>query len=208
MIHLHSIAEYISYLSKLSYPSIFLAILSSGHIIPIPESVTLLLLGYIASVSHAKILGLLITALLATIVVDLIMYAISLGGSNLAKKIEKRINIDWIEQYKTVEEKRLFLLVFASHFVPGWRFANPVIAGVTKMPWKKFALYTVLSSLIYAPLFILAGFFFNKDILPLITTVESVRQVLLYALIIGALLLIGTFLQNNKKGYNNSHAKK
>src|SRR6266704_250271 len=108
MIHLHTIAGYISYLSNLSYPSIFLAIISSGHIIPIPESVTLLLLGYIAGIGKANILGLIITAFLATIAVDLIMYVISLGGSNLAKKIEKRINIDWIEQYRTVEEKRLF----------------------------------------------------------------------------------------------------
>jgi len=136
------------------------------------------------------------------------MYAISLSGSKLALYFEKKINIDWIEKYRTKEEKRLFFLVLASHFVPGWRFANPIIAGVTRMPWRKFILYTFVSSLIYAPFFILSGFFFHKDILPLISTVESIRHLLFYLLIIMTLILIGMFLEKNKKGYNNHHAEK
>jgi membrane protein DedA with SNARE-associated domain len=208
MFHLHNIAGYVNYLSHLSHLSIFLAILASGHILPIPESVTLILLGYLAAIGKGKIISLLLIAFLATIFTDLVMYAISLSGSKLALALEKRINIDWIERYRTKEEKRLFFLVFASHFVPGWRLANPVIAGITRMPWRKFTLYTLISSLVYAPLFVLAGFFFNRNILPLIAAVESIRYLLFYILIVVAVLLIGAFFEKDNKGYNKPYAEK
>ncbi|MDE2026645.1 MAG: hypothetical protein KGJ07_09235, partial [Patescibacteria group bacterium] len=119
----------------------------------------------------------------------------------------------WIEKYRNAEERRLFFLVLFSHFVPGWRFANPIIAGITDMPWKKFGLYTIISAIIYAPLFIFAGFIYHKDILPLVATVTSFDNMIFFVLIMVALILLGVFFENNK-GYNSStsynkhHAKK
>lgn len=204
MFHLHNIAVYISHLSNLSYPDVFLAILASGHILPLPEIATLILLGYIAAVGKGQIIGIIIVAIIAIIFVDMVIYSISLSGNKLALRLEKKVNIDWIERYRNAEERQLFFLVFASHFVPGWRLANPIIAGVTSMPWKKFTLYTIISSVVYAPLFIFAGFLYHKDVLPLLITVESIRHALFFALIIVVVILLGVFFEKSNKRYNGS----
>lgn len=199
MIHFHSILSYIDHIN-LSYKGIFLAIVASGHVIPIPESVMLILLGYVAAMGKMGIWKIFAAAIFTTAIVDLIIYTLMLGGSELITHISKRLNTSLIDRYRTTEEKHLFGLVFASHFIPGWRFANPFIAGITQMPWKKFTLYTIISSIIYAPLFIAIGFFFHTRILPLIATVESIRHILLWLLIIAVVAALAII-------YNREHAK-
>jgi len=200
MIHFQSIIQYVEHFG-LSYKGIALAILASGHVIPVPESVMLILLGYIAALGKISIWKIIVDAIFTTILVDLVIYFLMLGGSELIVKISKNLNTSLVEKYRNAEEKHLFGLVFASHFVPGWRFANPFIAGMTQMPWKKFTLYTIVSSIIYAPLFISIGFFFHSKIVPLIVTIESIRHLLLWALLIGVVASLAIV-------YNKDHAQK
>jgi membrane protein DedA with SNARE-associated domain len=201
MIHFHSFLSYIDHFKDLSYKGIFLAILASGHVVPIPELVMLILLGYLAALGKYSIWKVFAAAIFTTAIVDIVIYFVCLGGSELITKFSKRLNAGLTARYLNAEEKHLFGLVFASHFVPGWRFANPFIAGITQMPWKKFTLYTIISSIIYAPLFIAIGFFFHTRIVPLLAAVESIRHILLWALIIGVVVVLAII-------YNKDHAEK
>ncbi|MBX4189665.1 DedA family protein [Candidatus Parcubacteria bacterium] len=182
MSSIHSVAGLVEYLGNLSYGNIFFIIIASGHLLPIPESATLILLGYISAFGKLNIWSVLAVAVLATIAIDLVVYAICLGGSELATRLSKRIKIELLDKYRNAEEKHLFGLVFASHFIPGWRFANPVIAGVTQMPWKKFTLYSLISSLVYAPLYTSLGFFFHGRVLPVVVFLQSLQHVILWVL--------------------------
>jgi membrane protein DedA with SNARE-associated domain len=197
--HLHSLSAIEHYLLSITYAKAFIVIVASGHVIPIPESVTLLLLGYATSASALKLSGVMGMAVLATLVIDLFIYAICLGGSEIATHLSKKIKAELLNRYTNAEEKHLFGLVFASHFIPGWRFANPVIAGVTQMPWKKFTLYSAISSLIYAPLYVFIGFHFHTQILSVINTILSIHHLVLDILIVAVVTLIVV--------YNMRHAK-
>jgi len=200
MIHFHSIFSYIDRFSNLSYKGIFLAILASGHVIPIPELVMLILLGYLAALGKYSIWKAFAAAIFTTAIVDIVIYFVCLGGSELITKFSKKLNASLMSRYLNAEEKHLFGLVFASHFIPGWRFANPFIAGITQMPWKKFTLYTIISSIIYAPLFIAIGFFFHTRIIPLIATIESIRHILLWLVLVAVVAVLAII-------YNREHAK-
>jgi membrane protein DedA with SNARE-associated domain len=200
MIHFQSIIIYIEHFG-LTYRGIFLAIIASGHIIPVPESVMLILLGYLAALGKLSIWKIITAAIFTTTIVDIVIYFLMLGGSELVIKFSKKLNTSLVERYRNAEERHLFGLVFASHFVPGWRFANPFIAGMTQMPWKKFTLYTIVSSIIYAPLFISIGFFFHSKIVPLIMAIESIRHLLLWALLVGVVASLAIV-------YNKDHAQK
>jgi membrane protein DedA with SNARE-associated domain len=199
MIHFHSILTYIEHFTNLSYKGIFLAILASGHVIPVPELVMLILLGYLSALGKLSLWKIFGVAIVTTIVVDLVTYAICLGGSELVTRFSKKLNTGLTERYLNAEEKHLFGLVFASHFIPGWRFANPIIAGVTQMPWKKFTLYTVISSIIYAPLFVAIGFFFHTKIVPLLAAIESIRHILVWILVAVVVAVLAII-------YNKDHA--
>ena len=78
--HLYSFFGYIGYLKNLSYPELFLAIIASGHLIPIPEQVTLIILGYLSGVGRHPFLGLIIVSVLAVMFFDLVIYFISKIG--------------------------------------------------------------------------------------------------------------------------------
>jgi membrane-associated protein len=201
MSHFHSIFGYLGRLDHLSYKSIFLAILASGHVVPVPELVMLILLGYLAALGKYSLWKIFGAAIFTTAIVDIVIYFICLGGSELVTKFSKKLNTRLTDRYLNAEEKHLFGLVFASHFVPGWRFANPFIAGMTQMPWKKFTLYTIISSIIYAPLFVAIGFFFHTRIVPIISAVESIRHILLWLVLVGVVALVAII-------YNKNHAEK
>jgi len=197
------IAQQIVHLGQLSYLGIFFAVMAAGHIVPIPESITLILIGYVSVSSSLKISLILVFAYLGTMGIDIFMYAISRGGSNFALRIAKKIDPKHLNLYLNTQEKHLFWLVFFSHFVPGWRFANPVILGITKMPWKKFLSYSAISSLIHTPFFIFLGFFLYRDIVPVIRAVKYGGEILLLVVVLVALsILFHVIWEKRKNVYN------
>ncbi len=199
MNHFHSIAAVLAYIGSLSYGGIFLLIIASGHLIPVPESVTLILLGYLSALGERSIWGVAAVAILATLAIDVVVYGICLGGSELAMHLTKRVRGSLLERYKGAEERHLFGLVFASHFVPGWRFANPVIAGMTQMPWKKFGLYSIIASCVYAPIYVFTGFFFHSRVLSIVAAIQSVQHIVLYVLVLGVVAFIIVYNTRNAK---------
>ncbi len=190
--------QHISYLEHLSYWGIFLAVMAAGHIVPVPESITLVLIGYV-SVYTKLHLGLVIfSAFLGTIGIDILMYSISISGSKFALSLAKKVDERLLNRYLAAEEKHLFALVLGSHFIPGWRFANPIILGITKMPWKKFLGYSIVASIIHTPIYILLGFYLHTEIIPVVTTIESGGK-LAFFLFAGLFLAYAAYFILNKK---------
>ncbi len=157
MHHFVSLTRTFEHLSQLSYPGIFLLILSSGHPLPVPEGVIFIGLGILAA-HGGKLLSYMLVASLAMVFYDMVLYTLAFGGSTLVAKFYKKIKTVWIDHYKDATDGKIFFLVFVSHFVPVWRMVNPVIAGGMKLPWKKFLIYTLISACIYPTFYILVGF--------------------------------------------------
>jgi membrane protein DedA with SNARE-associated domain len=200
--------DQLAYLQQLSYFGIFLVVMAAGHVIPIPESITLILIGYVSVYKDVHLGLVLFFAFLGTMGIDIFMYAISRKGNVLASRIARKIDQKHFDKYLNAQEKHLFWLVFFSHFIPGWRFANPVILGITKMPWKKFLSYSVIASCIHTPFYIFLGFFLHKNVVPVINAVESGGKILLYIVLAGVLIgIIHIVLEKRKNVYNRTTNK-
>jgi Uncharacterized membrane-associated protein len=194
---------YISYLQHLSYFGIFLVVMAAGHVLPIPESVTLILIGYISVYRNVHLGLILFFAFLGTMGIDIFMYSISRKGSAFATRIARKIDQKHFDKYLNAQEKHLFWLVFFSHFIPGWRFANPVILGITRMPWKKFLTYSIIASCVHVPFYIFLGFYFHQDVMPLIETVQTSGKILLSIVLFIVLIGVGhVVLEKRKNVYN------
>lgn len=155
----HLITESLVKLSHLSYPEILLAILASGHPLPVPEGVIFFVLGIIASHGIRTLLGVMLISSFACYVYDMILYSLAYAGSKLVASLSEHVKDSWRDRYTGKKGIEMFFLTFVSHFVPGWRMANPIIAAGLHVPPKKFALYSILPALIYPPTYILAGYF-------------------------------------------------
>ena len=204
--HLHSFFSYIGYLKNLSYPGLFFVIIASGHIIPIPEPATLIILGYLSGLGRHNIFGLIAVSMLAIMFFDFVLYFLSLEGSRLAEYLTKKVKIHILDKYTNASDGDLLSLMVVSHFVPGWRMANPIIAGITDIPFKKFALFTFISALIYAPVYIGIGYFFRSRILHIVHIFESFSQIALPIVLILSVIVLYIYLTlvKNKKVYNSS----
>lgn len=146
-------------LSHLSYPEIFVTILASGHPLPVPEGIIFLGLGVVAHGTTGHLLGYLLTAFAAIVTYDLVLYGFSYLGVKAATTVSKSTKSAWKDRYSGAGNLHIISLIVLSHFIPGWRMANPVIAAGLKIPFRKFIIGTVIAATIYPAVYILMGFF-------------------------------------------------
>ncbi len=160
--HNYSIAKALFHLSNFSNLEIYFAILASGHPLPIPEAVIFLALGFLAGEFPGHLINYLLVSTVAVITYDLVLYTLAYTGSKIASHFSNQIKNSWSEKYSSASKKKMLFLVFVSHFVPGWRMVNPVIAAGLKLPPKMFFPFTVISALIYPTIYIFIGFFLSR----------------------------------------------
>ena len=187
--HAHSLAPYIEHLSHLSAWGIAFAIVASGHLVPVPESAVIILLGYVAAIGNASLLEVIVVAALSAFVLDSIIFYLSREGSQLAHYLSKKIDTSLVDRYQNAKDLDIFSFILVSHFIPGLRFANPIVMGLTGMPPKKFLPFTLLACFIYVPIYAALGYIFHDKVLVLVTAIGALGKVALIT--IGAVILVG-----------------
>lgn len=159
---LHALAKALAHLSHLSYPEIYLTIIASGHPLPVPEGVIFVALGVIAGTHLGNLFGFILVAALAAFTYDLVLYGLAFAGTEIAATLSKKVKKSWTDRYSSDKSSHMMLLTLTSHFVPGWRMLNPVIAAGLKIRPKNFVLYTLVSAIVYPSIYILIGFFLTR----------------------------------------------
>jgi membrane-associated protein len=76
----------LTFIEHYSYAGIFIAAIFSGYIIPIPEEVLLLTIGYTASTNFIHIVPVIILVVVAFILSDFIVYRLTIGNSKYVDK--------------------------------------------------------------------------------------------------------------------------
>ena len=189
---------YLNYLEQLSYIGLFLFVVFSGYLIPIPEEIMLLLLGYIAGVGVVSIYTALAAGILGVLAGDNILFWIShYKGSKLIKRLRKKIRQHELNKYRHLMKKHIGKTIFIVRFIVGLRFFGPFLAGSMKIKWKIYQFYNFLAVLIYVPLLIFLGFRFHTQLALVITEVEIVRHLIFFMLLAALGYLISVFV--NKK---------
>lgn len=195
-----SLAGIISYISHLSYAELWLLVVASGHIVPIPEGVTFLVLGFLASAGKGSLIGFLLIAILGALSFDLILYTLARLGARMVSKLSHQAEAKYFEKYKEASRVRLFSMVVASHFVPGWRSLNPVICALVEMPVREFVLFSLTGCVFYASAYVLSGVIFHSQILGLITALLSLHRAGLYITLgVASILVLGYLFFEKKK---------
>ena len=86
--------EIFTYVQHFSYLGIFIAAIFSGYIIPIPEEVLLLTLGYISSTGYIQLIPLISLILVAFILSDYLVYRLTLQNNKYVDKfVQEVLNI-------------------------------------------------------------------------------------------------------------------
>ena len=176
--------ELTSLLITYSYSLVFILMLLESAGLPLPGETMLMLASAFASSGRLSIFGVIMSAALGAILGDMGGYWIGRrGGAAILKRILGR-------HYEAhLNKGRVFFVrygsgaVFLARFVPVVRVVGANLAGMTEMPFPKFALFNVAGGITWAVTMGSLGYFFGNN-LPHI-------EALLHRLGVGLLIAIG-----------------
>ena len=184
-------ANFIMYMEHFSYLTLFIFALFSGFIIPIPEEIILLVTGYLARSHVIHLTPAIFIVIIAFIIGDNILFKLTLKNNHHVEKlIHEVLSIKYIANNREFFHKHIGATIFASRFIPFFRFVGPVFSGYIKAKEQTFLLFNALAICIYAPFVLWIGYFFGQYYSQIVVGIGRVKHVLfiLISIIIGLLI--------------------
>jgi len=173
-----------------TYVFITVALSLVGHVLPLPEEIILLLVGYATALKLLNPYGALIASFLGVIIGDNVLFYLSVHGNKYIQKLIGRVNVQKLHTYQQHMHAHTGKTIFISRLIPGLRFLSPVIAGSLNVSWPRFFFYNTLAVIIAIPLLIGLGYHFHTQITVLITKVQVIRHMifLIFVAVVGSII--------------------
>jgi membrane protein DedA with SNARE-associated domain len=148
------------------YWAVGVALLLENAGIPVPGETILLLASFLAYSEHdLRLPWIMVVATIAATLGDNLGFALGQrGGRPLLARYQSvfRIQTSTIERGERLFARYGALTIFFARFVFGMRIIAGPLAGVLRMPWKKFALYNFLGAALWVSVISCVGYFFGR----------------------------------------------
>ncbi len=163
----HSILDFLrNAVVQYGYWAVAVALLLENAGIPVPGETILLLASFAAFSQHEiQLSWLIVVGTIAATVGDNLGYALGYyGGRSLLERYQSLFRI----QAATVERgEKLFArygsaTVLVARFIFGMRIIAGPMAGVLRMPWRRFAIFNFLGAALWVSVISAAGYFFGQ----------------------------------------------
>jgi membrane protein DedA with SNARE-associated domain len=148
------------------YLTVAVVLLLENAGIPLPGETTLLFAAFLAFSEHRLTLfGIIIVGVIACTIGDNIGYWIGHRGGRPLLEHQRRIFR--VSDEHLARGERFFVrygsfTVFFARFVFGMRIIAGPLAGVLRMPWKKFVLFNFLGAAVWVSVVASLGYFFGS----------------------------------------------
>ncbi len=188
--HFQDIGPAVHFIKSGSYFGVFFFSIIVGYVLPIPEAIFLLLVGYVAKVTGMNLLGVVALAAIGIIVGDNILYRLSFFGNKYVEKFNRKMRKHKLIQYEHLVTDNVAFSVYFLKFIAGVRFFGPVILGSLRASRKKFVIHNAIASILHTGLLVFFGYYLHQRIVAAITGVEIFKNILLFssAVIVGFIL--------------------
>jgi membrane protein DedA with SNARE-associated domain len=197
--------QVIPYLQHLSYFGIFFLLAFLDALIPLPEEIILIMVGYTVYFDPLDPTVAIVVSIAAFLTGDNVTYWLSRGGSRLIERFKNRIATPLIETYSGNMREKAGLTLLIMTFVPNIRFFAPIVAGSVRTPWKIFIIYDTVAVGLYVSLYLLAGYFFHSQLDQLISEFELLGHLLIYLFLLIAGVWLGFFTRKLYTGRTRKH---
>jgi len=193
----------ISLMSQFGYFGVFFLIFIENMFPPIPSEVILAFGGFTTTVPayNMTIIGVIGSATLGSVLGAILLYWIgfTFNVDVIERFIAKwghllRLKVEDIEKADRWFKKRGILTVFVCRMIPVLRSLISIPAGMSKMKFRTFLVFTVLGTLIWNTLLVYAGAALGanwRSVLAVLTTYQDLTLVVLVTLfVIGVIWLL------------------
>jgi len=171
--------------------AIFVALLLAPFGFPVPEDVSLLLLGVLVAREGTPYGVAFLVAYFGVLIGDTAVWAlgrrVGLRPTGWVSRLSGQKRIEWIERF--YERYGAWAIVFCRQ-VPGLRFPGFFFAGATDVPLARFVLFDGAAALITANLYLFVGGAFADDLTPIINWFERFRVAAAAIMVAFAVVLV------------------
>ncbi|MEI7620984.1 MAG: DedA family protein [Candidatus Moraniibacteriota bacterium] len=182
--HLQDFGGLIQFLKSWSYAGIFLLSIIASYVLPIPEAIFLLLVGFVARKSGLNIVAVVALSTAGIMLGDNLLYRLSFFGNKFVEKFNRKMRQHKLIVYEHLVVDNVAFSVYFLKFIAGVRFFGPVILGSLRAPWKKFFVHNAIASILHTGLLILLGYYFHRKIMPLAAGVEIFKNGMLFCSVV------------------------
>ncbi len=189
-----------SYLAHYGYWAVAIALFLENAGLPVPGETMLLLASFLAYSEHKLTLPSIIMAgvCAATLGDNLGFVAGSYGGRPLLEHYQRtlRIRPAVIARGEELFARYGAATVFVARFIAGLRIIAGPLAGVLRMPWRKFLLFNFLGAVLWVSVISGVGYLFGRHWDALVGLVQDANLVI----VIGVVMVCVLFWWRRRKG--------
>jgi len=181
--------SYINYFEHLSYLGVFLLLVAGGVLSPISEEIILIAVGYLIGVGSLNGFIAIPISIIGVFLGDSILFYLSSKGSKYIDGFMKKVPEDTLNKIEGYMKVHTNKSVFLLRFIVGLRFLGPMLAGIMKVKPNVFRTYNTLAIIIYVPLLIFIGYYFNNGLELLSAKITFIKHIAFVILIsVGAFI--------------------
>ena len=173
-------------LNKYGYSLVFAVSLLEQLGLPLPVAPILLLAGAIAASGELSLVLLLLFAVLAALIGDIVWYFLGRKNGRGVLKTLCHLSLSPETCVRRTEETffryGLNALLFAK-FVPGLNTIAPPMAGLVRAGFGSFLWRDLIGALLYTMAFLIPGYFFEKSIFEITTIFDQLGRTFFWGLI-------------------------
>lgn len=187
----------ISVISSTGYLGIFLLMTAESALIPIPSEITMTFAGYLASAGKFNLVIVIFVGAFANLAGSWLAYWLGWWGEKhvvlaLIKKYGKYmlISVDEFERSEKWFRKYGEKITFFSRVLPVVRTFISLPAGIARMNFWKFSVFTFIGSLIWSALLTYIGYVLGKNW----NSLHGYYQKFEYVIVGAGVLLVGYYI--------------
>lgn len=148
------------YFAHITYAGVFIWFFFLDQWMPIPEEVILTYLGYLIGHGFLQWYLALPIAVLGLALADNSFFWLAKSGGFMFKRLSRQMKSRRFRNYQKKMENDLFKTLLTVTFIPKLRFFGPILAALTGVRWRLFAILDLTVLLIYTATYLFLGFFF------------------------------------------------
>jgi membrane protein DedA with SNARE-associated domain len=151
----------------------------SNMVIPVPEEIVFIGLGYLvgsSDLSFFPTVGCIIVGLLFN---DTLLYYLARKGNRIMRSLYNRLFEDVLPLDSPFLHNHLRTVIISSRFLVQFRLLGPFFAGTLHVPLQKFLKWDLIALIVYVPLFVGVGAFFQSRVERVIAGFGSFYNILL-----------------------------
>lgn len=179
----------VEYIGGLSYLGLGITGFLAQAIIPVPEEVVLIALGYLLSIGDFTWYFAFPAIVLGVLLGDIAIFLLSYHGNKALRFTYDNVFSHIVPMDEPFIRRHIKTIIVVSRFVIQLRFLGPFFAGYIKTPLKTFIAYDFPAAIVYALGYIGMGMFFSQRIESILSGINQIKN--LIWIIVGVLILIG-----------------